>query len=200
MNWRKAGAMALGAALAVAPAESGRAAEDTVRRPKVSFTGDLMVQRPGERLFRIRLTYDVTRLRMDVPFPDPRLVRIVDRKSGETLLLLPRRREYVKVPAGPFSRAMADRLTAVQGGLKRIGPDRIRGIAVTRFALTTRTGAGSAFKGHVWLTADDIMIRTAGKTPKGPIDISLHNLRRGPVDPALFALPAGYTERKPGGG
>ena len=71
---------------------------------------------------------------------------------------------------------------------------------MTRFALTTRTGAGSAFKGHVWLTADDIMIRTAGKTPKGPIDISLHNLHRGPVDPALFALPAGYTERKPGGG
>ena len=193
------GAMALGVLLSVAAAEAGRAADEDVRRPKVPFTGDLVVERPGERPVRIRLSYGVTRLRMDVPWPDPRVSTVIDRLRRTTVILLPRRREFVTLPAGAYAGAMTDRLTGARGGLERVGPDRIRGIAVTRYALKTRTAAGTAFEGHVWLTGDDIMIRTAGRTPKGPIDISLHNLQRGAVAPALFAIPPGYTERKPGG-
>ncbi len=202
--WRKAGAMAFGAAafgavLSVVAADAGRAAEDAVRRPKVPFTGDLIVKRPGERVVRIRLHYGVARLRMDVPWPDPRVATVIDRLRRKAVILLPRRREFVNLPAGAYADAMADRLTAARGGLERLGPDRIRGIAATRFALKTRTAAGTAFEGHVWLTDDNIMIRTAGRTPKGPVDISLRNLRRGPIDPSLFAIPSGYTERKAGG-
>ena len=199
MTWRKAGAMAFGALLSVAGADAGRAAEDAVRRPKVPFTGDLIVKRPGERPVRIRLHYGVTRLRMDVPWPDPRVATVIDRLRRKAVVLLPRRREFVTLPAGAHAGAMADRLISARGGLEPLGPDRIGGIAVTRFALKTRTAAGTAFEGHVWLTDDNIMIRTAGRTPKGPVDIILHNLRRGAIDPALFAVPPGYTERKAGG-
>lgn len=199
VRWRDAGDLALGALLTFATADAGRAAEETVRRPKVAFTGDLIVQRPGEPPHRIRLYHDVLRTRMDVPYPEPRLVTIADRERGVALVLLPHRREFVKLAGGAQARAMADRMLAARGGLESLGPDNIRGIAVTKFALVTRTAAGTDFEGHVWLTDDNIMIRTAGRTPKGRIEITMNNLRRGPIDPALFAIPTGYVERKPDG-
>jgi len=185
------------AGLAGAMAAPAVAADETIRRPKVPFAGDLVVQRPGKQAITIKIYYGATHIRMDVPLFKRRLVTIVDKIKRETVLLLPHRREFMRVPSSRRSRAAVDRLVGVRGGLKAVGQEKIRGLAVTKYALTTKTAIGTAFKGHVWLTADDIMIQTIGKTPKGPVNIALHNLRRGPVNPAVFVVPSGYIERKP---
>lgn len=186
-------------ATALAPFSPAHAEDEAVRKPKTEFSGDLVVNRPGKKPVKLKIFYGTTHIRMDVSFLNRRLVTIVDKLKRETVLLLPHRREFMKVPTSRRGRAAIDRLIGVRGGLKKVGDEVIGGISATKYALTTKTAVGTTFKGHVWLTADNIMVRTAGSTPKGPVNIVLSNLRRGKVNPAMFVIPSGYKERKPGG-
>ncbi|MCY4239738.1 MAG: hypothetical protein OXC93_15565 [Rhodospirillaceae bacterium] len=185
----------LGPVLSAALATSAIATDDTARRPKGPFAGDLVVQRPDRQPFRIKIYYGKDHIRMDMPLARQQLVTIVDRIRRETVLLLPHRQEFMRIPSSRRSRAAVDHLIEVRGGLKAIRQEKVGGIVATKYALTTKTATGATFEGHVWLTADNIMILTVGQTPKGPVKIALHNLRRGPVDPALFVVPSGYVEK-----
>jgi len=185
--------MALTATFA-GPAHS---AAEPVRKPKVPFIGDMVVKRPGKSTLNIRLYYSVTHIRMDVIFLKRSLVTIVDRLKREAVMLLPHRREYLKVPSSAKARAAIDRLVGVRGKLKPVGPEKIGEIATTKYQMTTKTAAGTRFDGHIWLTDDNIMVQAIGKTPRGTINIAMRNLRRGKINPALFVIPSGYSERKP---
>lgn len=184
-------------AMTVSVAGPAHAAADPVRKPKVSFSGDMVVKRPGKRTLNIRLYYSATHIRMDVTFLKRSLVTIVDMLKRESIMLLPHRREYLKLPSSARTRAAIDRLVGVQGNLKPVGPEKIGGIATTKYQMTTKTAAGTRFDGYIWLTDDNIMVQSIGKTPRGTIHISMRNLRRGKINPALFVVPSGYTERVP---
>lgn len=176
------------------------AAEDAAKKPKTPFSGDMVVKRPGKRAVSIRMYYGTTHIRLDSRFFGRTLVTIVDRFKREIVLLLPHRREFMRVPSSARARAAIDRLIGFRSGLKPVGSETVGGVATTKYRVDTRTAAGTRFNGHIWLTSDNIMIQTIGRTPKGKIHIVMNNLRRGAVNPALFVIPAGYAERKPGTG
>jgi len=184
-------------ALTATLAGPAHGAAEPVLKPKVPFSGDLIIKRPGKRTVSIRMYYGATHIRMDVTFLKRSLVTIVDRLKREVVLLLPHRREYLKVPSSARARAAIDRLIGTRGNLKPVGPEKVGGIATTKYQVTTKTAAGKRFAGHIWLTSDNIMVQTIGTTPKGAVHIAMRNLRRGKINPALFVIPSGYAERKP---
>lgn len=184
-------------ALAATFAGPAHSAAEPVRKPKVSFSGDMVVKRPGKRSLNIRLYYSATHIRMDVIFLKRSLVTIVDMLKRESVMLLPHRREFLKVPSSAQARAAIDRLVGVRGNLKAVGQERIDGIATTKYRVVTKTAAGTRFSGHIWLTNDNIMMQTIATTPRGTVHIAMRNLRRGKINPALFVVPSGYTERTP---
>ena len=61
--------------------------------------------------------------------------------------------------------------------------------------------AGDRFSGLAWATKQRIVLRMEGTVVRGareqPLTLELQNLKIGPVDPALFAVPAGYRKLPP---
>lgn len=85
--------------------------------------------------------------------------------------------------------------------LAPIGPERVNGLATTRYAYRATALDGGVREGEVWLTPENIVVRMEGTRaePGGAprrVAMRLENLRLGPQDPALFRRPP-YAGREP---
>jgi len=76
------------------------------------------------------------------------------------------------------------------------GTERLDGVLLRRKHVSGADGDGNPFEGDFWLTDDGIVVRAAGARLEGGVrkggTVALANIRRGPLDPALFEVPPGY--------
>lgn len=77
------------------------------------------------------------------------------------------------------------------------GRETIEGIATTRYRVSRNEGKGPQFDGHVWRSAQGIIMKVDGEGAhlgqRGQLRLAFRNVRIGPQDPALFEPPAGYS-------
>lgn len=75
-----------------------------------------------------------------------------------------------------------------------VGQETIEGMRVTKYRVATAPGAASSFEGHVWRTAEGIVLKIEGtgvhQGKAGEIHLAFRNIRVGAVDERLFELPA----------
>jgi hypothetical protein len=86
-----------------------------------------------------------------------------------------------------------DRVEALGSSL---GSERVAGLDSERYRLEHQGSDGSALDGFLWMTGEGIVTKLDGTytSPKNKVTtahLELHDIKRGPQDPALFELPPG---------
>jgi len=122
-------------------------------------------------------------------------VFLLDTKSATGFLVLPGVHTYVEFPFPPLMAELdsPDLVRTPQG------EETISGVPTTKYRIDHRAQDGSRATGHLWVSRsgmlmklDVLVTRAHGGKPMA-IAMQLSHVEPGKVDPALFALPAGFV-------
>jgi hypothetical protein len=173
---------------------------DSYPKPTVEYSADLSLSvsggggsvTPGPMTGKV---YDgKTAERRELVMEGHRSVIIMKKGSPTVLVLMPEQQMYMEQTPPPD----ADPERAMKEGqvtIKKVGSEKVNGQNAVKYKLEAADKTGKVFDGHVWLTKENIPVRMDGTTGKGGrLRMDYTNIKIGPQNPALFAVPAGYTK------
>lgn len=94
-----------------------------------------------------------------------------------------------------MSRALAEKI--------EVGRERVDGIEATKYRVRFAEVEGASLIGHLWVSAENIILRVEGttldkeKNQSRPFRMTLRSLRLVPQALELFAVPKGFTQVSP---
>jgi hypothetical protein len=163
---------------------------------KTEYSAASAIQTPkGPQYGRVWRT--PTALRHEIA-NDPRghiLIARLDRKVA--WLLVPEQKLAVELALDNFG-LPAELLTGT--GIKQtpVGQETVAGLRTTKVRVERepKANANGRFDGHVWTTADGIIMKVVGsgenQGKRGDVNMSFSDVKIARQDPALFELPTGY--------
>ena len=167
--------------------------------PTTAYSADMVFTDERGRSRTARLFYTAQRQRLEFTSGKEVVAMIYDRAAGRAFQLLLSKRSWrpVAAPAPQFNFGLSDPASKRE----KLGEETIAGMAVTKYRVASRSAASDRFSGLAWATKQRIVLRMEGTVVRGaqtqPLTLELRNLKIGPVDPALFAVPAGYRKLPP---
>ena len=167
--------------------------------PTVDYRADMVFTDDRGRSRTARLYYTAQRQRLEFKSGKEIVAMVYDRPAGRAFQLLLSGRSWrpVAAPAPQFNFGLSDPASKRE----TLGEETMAGLAVTKYRVSSRSAAGDRFSGLAWATKHRIVVKMAGTVVRGgreqPLTLELQNLRIGPVDPALFTVPAGYRKLPP---
>jgi hypothetical protein len=167
--------------------------------PSVPFSADRSLT-VGDRSFSGKLYAIPGSQRHEQQVAGVEQVIILHGKDARGWLVLPTLNSYVEFWFGRAATELkADDLLST-----KLGEETIDGQPTTKYRIEHTARDGTAADGYIWLTREGIPMRLDGMyrpanggTPT-PVRMELSNLRKGPQDPALFAVPQNMM-KLPGG-
>jgi hypothetical protein len=186
------------AAIAVL-AGPAQAAPRMLGDPSVPFSADRSLT-VGDRSFSGKVYAIPGSQRHEQQVAGVEQVIILHGKDARGWLVLPTLNSYVEFWFGRAATELkADDLLST-----KLGEETIDGQPTTKYRIEHTARDGTAADGYIWLTREGIPMRLDGMyrpanggTPT-PVRMELSNLRKGPQDPALFAVPQNMM-KLPGG-
>lgn len=182
---------------ATAAAQDG--STDSWGPPTVDYRADMVFTDDRDRSRTARLYYTADRQRLEFKSGKEIVAMIFDRTAGRAIQLLLSQRGWrpVAAPAPQFNFGLSDPASKRE----KLGEETMAGMAVAKYRVSSETAAGDRFSGLAWATKHRIVVKMAGTVVRGaltqPLTLVLESLKIGPVDPALFAVPAGYQKLPP---
>lgn len=170
-------------------------------RPRVEYQADLRID-SGHLVLSGPVHYTPDRERRTLTFEGSRVPArpmIIRRDRHVVWVLDPEHRSYYQLPLSASNELISGALTESI----EVGRESIDGREATRYRVRFAEAEGAGLVGHVWISADDIVLRVegttvdAGKNPRRPFRLSLRNLKVGPQPPELFEVPKGFTPVAP---
>lgn len=183
-------------ALAMLLASRGLAVAGTLGDAQVGFSAERVLVFDGHPYTgRIWNMPGEQRHEQDLPSVKPVFILHAGSTFGE--ILLPQLHTAVEFA---MPKALAA-LSAPELLGKPVGEERINGIATTRYTVDKVTPEGR-LSGSLWLSADGIPMRCDGSLMREngkatTVHWELRDVRIGPQDPSLFAVPKGYAKLSP---
>lgn len=119
----------------------------------------------------------------------------LDRKVA--WLLVPEQKLAVELALNNFG-LPAELLTGEGIQQTPVGQETVAGLRTTKVRVerTPKANANGRFDGHVWTTAEGIIMKVVGsgenQGKRGDVNMSFSDVKIARQDPALFELPAGY--------
>ena len=183
-------------ALLVAPAAlAASAAARMLGDPSVPFSADRTLT-VGERSFSGRLYAVPGSQRHEQQVAGIDQVIILHGKDATGWLVLPGLNSYVEFRFAPAAAELgADDLLST-----KLGEETVNGLRTTKYRIEHTARDGTAADGYLWLTREGIPMRLDGsyRPANGgkptPVHMELSNVRQGPQDAALFAVPDNMTK------
>src|SRR5258708_16061876 len=179
----------LGLVVATA-APAGAPAARMLGDPSVPFSADRMLT-VGERSFSGKLYAIPGSQRHEQQIAGADQVIILDGKDARGWLVLPTLNSYVEFWFAPAaSELSADDLLSA-----KLGEETVNGLRTTKYRIEHTARDGTLVDGYVWLTREGIPMRLDGTyTPANgskptTVHMELSNVRQGPQNAALFAIP-----------
>ena len=167
--------------------------------PTVDYWADMVFTDDRGRSRTARLYYTAQRQRLEFKSGKEIVAMVYDRPAGRAFQLLLSGRSWrpVAATAPQFNFGLSD----PESRREKLADETMAGMAVTKFRVSSETAAGDRFNGLAWATKQRIVVRMAGTVMRGsktqPLTLELKNLKIGPLDPTLFAVPAGYRKLPP---
>ena len=167
--------------------------------PTADYRADMVFTDDRGRSRTARLYYTAKRQRLEFKSGKQIVAMIFDKRGGQAIQLLLSQRGWrpVAAAAPQFNFGLSDPASKRE----TLAEETLAGRAVTKFRVSSRTNGGDTFDGLAWATKQRIVVRMAGTVVRGskqqPLTMELQNLKIGPVDAALFAVPAGYRRLPP---
>jgi len=185
-------AFPLAAAAALALATIPNAQADPRQHPTVEYMADYTSDTQGEPQGTGNIYYTKDRIRIDVNQAGTSVVMIVDKVKKQVVYLHPATKTYKPEPLddpdifNPYA----------SGGweITKAGEEVVAGVPTTKWEV--KPAEKAMFQGFVWTTKENIQVKADGvSTDEGKTSenvFELKNLKIGPVDAAVFEIPAGY--------
>ncbi|MGE0714928.1 MAG: hypothetical protein AB7P02_05755 [Alphaproteobacteria bacterium] len=191
--WRR-----IGLAVAAAVAATAAAAADIgpFGTPAVPYTADSTVTADGKRI-AARVYADGPRERRETTVEGRRQILLVDRSLARATVLIPEQHTAMEIDVRNAGEGVGD----IKWTTREIGPEPQGGVPAVKHAVEGANARGDRIVGTVWITADRIPVRAEldvtadGRTRH--VTQTLSNLRIGPVNPAMLAVPADYRRIVP---
>ena len=157
------------------------------------------VMKQGDRSVPVKTWYSADKVKMEVSNGGRQLVLIADRMAKTLTLILPGRKGYFIRPMpqdtfGPLGKTGPGKGMAFE----KVGEEAVNGTKAVKYKVSGKNAGGSAFDGHLWITADNIIVRldgrqtAAGKEQAIRVDVKV--LKMGPHDAKVFTVPEGYRK------
>lgn len=194
--WRLLAAAAVSIPAAAAAQEKSGA---TWGPPTADYRADMVFTDDRGRSRTARLYYTAKRQRLEFKAGKEIVAMIYDRTAGTAYQLLLDSRSWrpVAAPAPQFNFGLSDPASKRE----KLAEETMAGRPVAKYQVASETVAGDRFNGLAWATKQRIVVRMAGTVMRGsktqPLTLELKNLKIGPVDPTLFAVPSGYRKLPP---
>jgi hypothetical protein len=198
---RCAGAVLSIAAVAMCDAAVSSGFANPLLEPTVQYVLDVEITRDSDHSYRVptRFVYAGRRMRVETVG----IVKLVDLDLQQWLPMIPRvktywRPERIQRPAKDGRRWVGVEAETA----KAVGTEQLLGRSVTKYMVRgTIFEERTPFEGHVWTTAENIVVQVEGKgTANGlaaPILVSPVQLVVGPVDTTLLIVPNTYGRAGP---
>ena len=155
----------------------------------LTFTDDR-----GEMLAH-RMYYTAKRQRLDYKSGERDEIAIVDQEAAAVFVLYPGQKRYRKAalvqPEFDFGIGRAETKR------EKVADEPVADRPARKYRVEAKTAQGQEFKGFAWFTAERILVKLEGEVKQGRrtrrITMNAGELKIGPLDPAVFAIPADYV-------
>ncbi len=157
------------------------------------FRADMVQGYPGQTT-RSRLYVQGDLYRMEMEEEGRPLAVIVDRPAGKTFVLLPEEQAYLSMENDSLRSArnnpfLSYRLSAERYGTRELGRETVQGFACRKVRIV---GQGEKVM-TAWVSEKlGFPLKVVNHLANDML-VTLENIDTGPVDDALFKVPAGYT-------
>jgi len=161
---------------------AGAAQANPAIKPAVDYSADMTIQ-AGKENGTARIYHSGDADRREMSMAGQKMVLISDAK--QMLMIVPGTGMAMRmeVPRDPVSQVYE---RAEQANFEAVGKETVNGEATTKYRINEPEA-----QGHVWLTADGILMKADMKGDQGSVLIEVNNVKRGAQDPSLFKAPAG---------
>jgi len=185
--------LAAAAAFVLAATQPASAQPGPLGTPTSPYTADSRMTAGGQQI-DAKIAVAGTNERRELTMRGQRSITLIDHKTQKAVMLMPAQKMAMDVAmsqaAGPTS--PGDMKWTTQA----VGPERVGNVDATKYKVEGSNAQGSKTSGHVWATAERIMVKSEfditdkGRTTK--VSQVLSNLKIGPIDPTLFQVPPDY--------
>lgn len=182
------------AILLIAAAPGAVAAEDW-GPPTAEYSAVLTFTDGRGETLRHRMYYSAKRQRVDYEADGRTEIAIVDQEAAAVFVLYPDRKQYRK--AALVEPEFDLGIGRAETKREKAGEDDTAGRKASKYRVEAKTAQGQIYKGLAWLTAERILVKLEGEVTQGRrtrrLSMIASELKVGPVDPAVFQVPAGYA-------
>jgi hypothetical protein len=161
--------------LAAGPGRPAKAADAPLAHPSRDVDVTYRMVR-GDRVLIERMRWQAATQRQRVDPPSPGLFVVIDYRAGRMDTVRLSDRLVLEMAAPPNE----------QGAYVRQGEDQVAGLTCTDWEATATDGQPTV----ACITADGVLLRA---TAAGQTLLSAETVAYAPQDPALFAVPEGFT-------
>jgi len=167
--------------------------------PTVPYSADMVFTNDKGRSRTARLYYTSKKQRLEFKAGNEIVAIIFDHNANKAYQLLMNARTWrpIRTIIPQFNFGISDPSST----RKKLGEEKMGGLAVTKYQVSAKSRVGDEFDGTAWATKDRIIVKIVGIVARGKLKqrltMVLQNLKVGPVDPTLFAVPAGYKKLPP---
>ena len=148
----------------------------------------------GETLTH-RMYHTAKRQRLDYKAGEREEIVIVDQEAAAVFVLYPQQKRYRKAalvqPEFDFGIGRAETKR------EKVAEETVAGQTAVKYRVEAKTAQGQEYKGYAWLTAERVLVKLEGEVKQGRrarrITMSAGEVKIGPVDPAVFAIPPDYV-------
>ncbi len=167
--------------------------------PTVPYSADMVFTSDKGRSRTARMYYTPEKQRLEFKAGNEIVAIIFDQGANKAYQLLLNARGWrpVATAVPQFNFGISD----PSSSRKKLATERMGGLSVTKYQVSSKTRMGDEFDGTAWATEDRIIVKIIGvvarKTLKQQLTMELQNLKVGPIDNALFVVPATYKKLPP---
>lgn len=172
-----------GAVMAAAPAKVDYSADETMETAEIATEGPVYVTDGKERREQL--------------IEGMRQITIMRHDKKVMWTLMPEQQMYMEAKLGAASAGQGN-LSDYEVEQTTVGEEEVNGVMTTKSKIVMTGKKGDKMGGFWWMNREGIMVKMdvigmdAGS--KARIKKELKNLKIGKQDPALFEIPAGYTQ------
>jgi len=167
--------------------------------PTVDYSADMVFTNDRGRSRTARLYYTAKRQRLEYSAGKAIVAIIFDQAADKGYQLLMNERSWrpVRAVKPQFNFGMSDPASKRE----KVGEERMAGMKVTKYRVTSKTSVGDVFEGFGWVDENRIVVKMVGQVTRGrrsqKLTLVLQKLKIGAVDPSLFAVPKAYKKLPP---
>lgn len=147
----------------------------------------------GETLSH-RIAYTAKRQRLDYKIGEREETVVVDHEAAAVFVLYPQQKRYRK--AALVQPEFDLGIGRSQTKREKAGEEDVAGRRTVKYRVEAKTAQGQEYKGFAWLTPERIVVKLDGEVTQGRrtrrLTMSASELRIGPLDDAIFRVPADY--------